>query len=85
MVGNSDVLVAALCTDGKPACVVGVEFGERHFCDVELDEIVVGGLSCNGEEDRCGGNEGQCEGGGRHGSRMGEVGWCFGSEMGKSW
>ncbi len=36
MVGNCDVLVVALCTDGKPACVVGVEFGERHFCDVEL-------------------------------------------------
>ena len=36
MVGDSDVLVAASGADGKPACVVGVEFGERHFCDVEL-------------------------------------------------
>ena len=36
MVGNSDVLVAASGADGKPACVVGVEFRERHFCDVEL-------------------------------------------------
>ncbi len=36
MVGDCDVLVAASCTDGKPACVVVVEFGERHFWDVEL-------------------------------------------------
>ena len=36
MVGDCDVLVADSCTDGKLACVVGVEFGERHFCDVEL-------------------------------------------------
>ncbi len=36
MVGDGDVLVAASGADGKPACVVGVEFGERHFCDVEL-------------------------------------------------
>ncbi len=36
MVGDSDVLVAASCADGKPACVVDVEFGERNFCDVEL-------------------------------------------------
>ena len=36
MVGDCDVLVAAPCSDGKSACVVGVESGERHFCDVEL-------------------------------------------------
>ena len=36
MVGDSDVVVAASGADGKPACVVGVEFGERHFCNVEL-------------------------------------------------
>ena len=36
MVGDSDVLVAASGADGKPACVVGVEFGEQHICDVEL-------------------------------------------------
>ena len=36
MVGDCDVLVAAPGTDGKSACVVGVEFGEQHICDVEL-------------------------------------------------
>ena len=42
MVGDSDVLVAASGADGKPACVLGVEFGERHFCDVELVGSIVG-------------------------------------------
>ncbi len=36
MVGDCDVLVAASCSDGKSACVVGVELGEQHFCNVEL-------------------------------------------------
>ena len=36
MVGDCDVLVAALCLDGKSACVVGVELGEQHFYNVEL-------------------------------------------------
>ena len=36
VVGDCDVLVASPCADGKSACVVGVELGERHFCDVEL-------------------------------------------------
>jgi hypothetical protein len=36
VVGDCDELVAASCLDGKSACVVGVESGERHFCDVEL-------------------------------------------------
>ncbi len=36
MVGDCYVLVAASCSNGKSACVVGVEPGEQHFCDVEL-------------------------------------------------
>jgi hypothetical protein len=36
VVGDCDVLVVASCLDGKSACVVGVESGERHFCNVEL-------------------------------------------------
>ena len=37
-------MVAAWCSDGKSACVVGVESGEWHFCDVELVGEGLGGL-----------------------------------------
>ncbi len=35
MVGDCDVLVATSCLDGKSACVVGVELGEQHFCEIQ--------------------------------------------------
>ena len=40
MVGDSDVLVAASGADGKPACVVGVEFGEHSGLQVGGGSVV---------------------------------------------
>ena len=35
VVGNYDVLVAALCTDGEPTCVVCVQATEREFAQMD--------------------------------------------------